>query len=179
MPSDVLNTDQKQGLTSIEAQRRLEQAGHNELLVEQSPAIFYIFFLQFADPLIYLLLTAATIIFFVGESLDAFIIAGILIFNGIIGTMQEKRTEKILDSLQSFLTSESIVVRDGLTRMIASRELVPGDIIHLSAGEKVPADAKILQATNLFFLAHWLSAVKRRQLFLQQVKKLSLVKFML
>ena len=148
MPSDVLNTDQKQGLTSIEAQRRLEQAGHNELLVEQSPAIFYIFFLQFADPLIYLLLTAATIIFFVGESLDAFIIAGILIFNGIIGTMQEKRTEKILDSLQSFLTSESIVVRDGLTRMIASRELVPGDIIHLSAGEKVPADAKILQATN-------------------------------
>ncbi len=146
--SDLLNTDQKQGLTSTEAQRRLEQIGYNELFAQQSPSIFYIFFLQFADPLIYLLLTAASIIFFVGESLDAFIIGGILIFNSIIGTIQEKRTEKILDRLQSFTTSESVVIRDGLKCIIASRNLVPGDIIHLSAGEKIPTDAKIINATN-------------------------------
>ncbi len=144
-----LNTNQKQGLTAIEAQQQLEVIGKNELQGEKPPSIFYIFFLQFADPLIYLLLSAAAIIFFVGQSLDAFIITGILIFNGIIGTIQEKRTEKILEGLQSFLTNQSVVVRNGVTHIIESKNLVPGDIIHISAGEQIPADAKILEATNL------------------------------
>lgn len=143
-----LNTDPTKGLTTIEAQQRLHKFGNNELKIEKAPSIFYIFFLQFADPLIYLLLTAAGIIFVVGQSLDAFIIGGILIFNAIIGTIQEKRTEKILDSLQNFFTSQSIAIRDGLPQIITSNALVPGDIIRLSAGEKVPADARIIIATN-------------------------------
>lgn len=143
-----LHTNPTQGLTAIEAQQRLQKIGNNELKTEKAPSIFYVFCLQFVDPLIYLLLFAAGIIFFVGQSLDAFIIGGILIFNAIIGTIQEKRTEKILDSLQNFFTSQTIAIRDSLPKIIPSNTLVPGDIIRLSAGEKVPADAKIISATN-------------------------------
>ncbi len=144
-----LETDPIKGLTSTQATQRLHNIGKNELVAEKSPSIFYIFFSQFADPLIYLLLSAAGIIFLVGQSLDAFIIGGILIFNAIIGTIQEKRTENILHSLQTLFSCNSIVVRDGVTKIIASNELVPGDIIHITAGDKVPADARIISSTNL------------------------------
>jgi calcium-translocating P-type ATPase len=144
-----LNSNLEQGLSYDQAQERLAKIGKNELQIKKSPSIFYTFLLQFAEPLIYLLLAAASIIFFVGQSLDAFIICGILIFNGIIGTIQAQRTEKILDGLESFLTNESIVIRDGISHIIASNLLVPGDIIQVSAGEKIPADAQVITATNL------------------------------
>ncbi|MDP3787979.1 MAG: HAD-IC family P-type ATPase [Candidatus Chromulinivorax sp.] len=144
-----LETDPIQGLTSMQAQERLQRIGKNKLLAEKSPSIFYIFFTQFADPLIYLLLSAAGIIFFIGQSLDAFIISGILVFNAIIGTIQEKRTENILQSLQTLFSCDSIVVRDGIPQIIANLQLVPGDIIRVTAGDKIPADARIITAINL------------------------------
>ncbi len=143
-----LETNPTQGLTAAQAQDRLQRIGKNELPAEKSPSIFFIFLSQFADPLIYLLLSAAAIIFFVGQSLDAFIIGGILIFNAIIGTIQEKRTENILQSLQTLFSCNSIVIRDGISQAITNKELVPGDIIHLAPGDKVPADAIIITAAN-------------------------------
>lgn len=141
--------DATQGLTSSQAQQLLEQFGKNELTAEKSPSLFFIFCSQFIDPLIYLLVAAAAIIFFVGQSLDAFIICGILIFNAIIGTIQEKRAENILQTLQALFRSNAVVVRDGVQQILASNLLVPGDIIHLAAGDKIPADAQLLQAHNL------------------------------
>lgn len=144
-----LDTNPLTGLTSEQAEISLLKYGNNELKSKKSTSIFSIFFLQFADPLIYLLVAAAGIIFIAGQSLDAFIIGGILMFNAVIGTIQEKRTEKILDGLQSFFICESVVIRNSIPKIISSKLLVPGDIIHLSAGEKIPADARLITSTNL------------------------------
>ena len=146
---NFFQTNQKEGLLQKEAEKRIEQYGYNELEKVKPPSILSIFFSQFKDPLIYLLLLAATIIFFIGEPLDAFIISGILFFNAIIGTFQEKRTCNILTNLHTFLVEESIVVRNGSQQIIENRLLVPGDIIYIKAGERVPADARLLETMNL------------------------------
>lgn len=145
----LLQTDEKKGLSQEEAKKRLQQHGYNELESTKPPSIFIIFISQFKDPLIYILLLAAGIIFFIGQALDACIISGILLFNSIIGTIQEKRTSNILENLQKFLITESIVIRNGLQQIIENKFLVPGDIIYIKAGEKVPADARLLDAHNI------------------------------
>ena len=93
---------------------------------------------------------AATLIFFVAnDRIDAFIIAGILLFNAIVGTIQEGRTHKILVSLKRFIIQECVVIRDGKKKLISNIDLVPGDIIVVQEGQRVPADARIILAHNL------------------------------
>lgn len=105
---------------------------------------------QFQSPLIYVLLIAAIIIFFVGsQKLDAFIISGILLFNAIIGTIQEGRTANIVATLRHFIATKSVVIRDGQHHIIDDRDLVPGDLIILKEGERVPADARVIHAERL------------------------------
>lgn len=144
-----LQTDAKKGLSRKEAEKRIEEYGFNELEESKPPSIISIFLSQFKDPLIYILLVAAGIIFFIGQTLDAFIISGILLFNSIIGTVQEKKTADILNGLKKFLKSESIVIRDSNQEIIENKYLVPGDIIYIKTGEKVPADARILECHNI------------------------------
>jgi len=144
------DSNEKSGLTKLQFQERVKKYGSNILPERPREPWIYVFFRQFKSPLIYLLLLAAVIIFFVGhDKLDAFIISGVLFFNAIVGTIQEGRARNILESLRRFIKSESVVIRDGNTLFISDADLVPGDIIFLLEGERVPADARIIESNNL------------------------------
>ena len=137
------------GLTSDQVTQRRARSGLNELPETHPPSLLYIFIQQFKSPLIYVLLIAALIIFFVGpDTYDAFIISGILLFNALIGTFQEGRTQAILKSLKRFLMSECIVIRDGKKVRIPSNQLVVGDYLMLTSGQRVPADARLVETHN-------------------------------
>ena len=144
------NTNDKAGLTEQEARKRFSEYGPNELPEGHRDTWLSIFIRQFKSPLIYVLLIAAVIIFFIGsQKLDAFIITGILLFNAIIGTIQEGRTANIVAHLRHFITTKSVVVRDGEHHIIDDKDLVPGDLIILKEGERVPADARVIEAERL------------------------------
>jgi len=144
----TLQTNVETGLTSEQAQQRLQQYGINHIAHYTPPSLFSIFLQQFKDPLIFLLLIASGIIFLLGEYLDAYIIIGILIFNAIIGTIQERRTDLLLQQLKGYLISEAVVIRDDKKQILENSKLVPGDIIIVKAGEKVPADSRLVYANN-------------------------------
>ena len=138
------------GLSKEQAKQRLLKQGPNVLPKGRRPTWLSIFISQFQSPLIYILLVAAIIIFFVGEDkLDAFIISAVLFFNAIIGTIQEGRTSNILESLRRFVKTDSIVLRDGAKIIVQDQELVVGDVILLQEGQRVPADARIIISNNL------------------------------
>lgn len=137
------------GLSESQAQERLKKYGLNALPEAPRDSLFKVFFSQFKNPLIYILLLAAAIIFFVGDPLDAFIISGVLFFNAIVGTIQEGRTQTILESLKNYLKADAIVIRDGKKHIIEDINLVPGDLIVLQEGEKIPGDARIVENNNL------------------------------
>ena len=138
------------GLSSQQAHELLKQHGYNELPEESAPSWVWIFITQFASPLIYILLIAAVLIFFVADDrLDAFIIVGILLFNALVGTIQEGRTRKILGSLKRLIVSDCVVMRDNKKVIINTRELVPEDIILVQEGQRVPADARIIESYSL------------------------------
>lgn len=143
-------TNVKTGLTEAEARKRFSVYGPNALPEGHHDTWFSIFIGQFQSPLIYVLLIAAVIIFFVGsQKLDAFIILGILLFNAIIGTIQEGRAADIVENLRHFITTKSVVIRDGQHHIVDDRDLVPGDVIMLKEGERVPADARVIHAERL------------------------------
>jgi Ca2+-transporting ATPase len=138
------------GLSTQEAKSRLHTYGLNALPEAKQETWVVIFLRQFQNPLIYILLAAALIIFFVGESkLDAFIILGVLCFNAIVGAVQEGRTRSILQTLKRFIATNCIVLRDGKKILVVDTQLVPGDIILLQEGQKVPADAYVLESNAL------------------------------
>lgn len=138
------------GLTKKEANHRKLKYGENKLRELERDSWIKVFIRQFNSPLIYILLIAAAIIFFVGQDRhDAFIITGVLIFNAILGSVQEGKARSIIESLRHFIKAECIVIRDGQKQFIDEQELVPGDLIMLLEGEKVPADARIIESTNL------------------------------
>lgn len=138
------------GLTEQEAQRRLSVYGPNALPESKRETWLIVFLRQFQNPLIYILVAAAILIFFVDESkVDAFIIFVVLFFNAIVGTVQEGRTRSMLQSLKQFALTSSIVLRDGEKVLLEDKFLVPGDIILLQEGQKVPADAYVLESNSL------------------------------
>ncbi len=144
------DTNIKTGLTDQEADVRLKRDGYNRLPEGKQDSWLSIFISQFQSPLIYILLIAAIIIFFVGDrKIDAFIISGILFFNAIIGSIQEGRTSNIVASLKRFIKTKSVVLRDGKHEIIDDEDLVVGDIIILKEGERVPADARVVKAERL------------------------------
>lgn len=146
----TLQTDSLYGLSAQEVEKRIKKYGANQLEEKKPPSWITIFFLQFTSPLIYLLVCAASLIFLVADDkIDAFIILGILLFNAVIGTIQEGRTRKILISLKEFIVQEAIVIRNGKKQLIASTQLVPGDIVIIQAGQRVPADVRIIESHNV------------------------------
>jgi Ca2+-transporting ATPase len=104
---------------------------------------------QFKSPLIYLLFLAGAIVFLIDEPIDAFIIFAVLIFNAIIGTIQEGKAKNALLALNKFVTTKATVLREGKELIIPDTEVVFGDIIILNEGEKIPADARIIISNNL------------------------------
>lgn len=142
------------GLSSQEAQSRLEQYGANKLAEPPKVPLWKKFLLQFADPMIIVLLVAALVSFITalveGESLaDVFIILFVVILNAVLGVIQENKAEKAIDALKEMTKAKCKVLRDGNVRILTSEELVIGDVILLEAGDAVPADARLIEAASL------------------------------
>ncbi|MBK8814493.1 MAG: cation-transporting P-type ATPase [Methylococcaceae bacterium] len=137
------------GLTEQEAEKRLKISGFNKLTPIAASSSLKRFLLQFHNVLIYLLIIAAAITFVIGEKIDSMVIMGVVLINAIIGYIQEGKAEKALDSIRNLLTPEAKVRRERKEYSISSEQLVPGDIVALESGDKVPADLRLLQAKNL------------------------------
>lgn len=140
----------KKGLTSAEAAEKLREQGRNTLAEEKKARPLKIFLNQFKDIMVLILLAATAVSFFLGEYYDALTIIIIVLVNSILGFVQEFKTEKTLLALKSMTAPTAKVWRDGELTEIPASELVTEDVILLSAGDKVPADAAILSAKGLF-----------------------------
>ncbi len=158
---EKLNTSLETGLTEEEAQKRIEKFGLNELTETKKISALKIFLKQFNDFLIYLLFFAIAISVIVGfyelsigeeptEFLDALVILVILIVNAILGFYQEYKAEKVLESLKKMAPHNAKVKREGIVREIDVKNIVPGDILQLDEGDKIPADARLTSAYSMY-----------------------------
>ncbi len=144
-----LGADAARGLTAAEADERLAREGPNTLPAERGRGPVRLFLSQFNSPLIYVLLTAAAVTALMREHVDALVILGVVVANAVVGHVQESRAEKALTALAALGETTATVVRDGRRRTVPASELVPGDLVELSAGDKVPADLRLLRADEL------------------------------
>lgn len=140
---------EEDGLSSREARKRLTEYGENKIKEGKKRNILTIFIDQFRDFMIVVLLVATGLSFIMGEFTDGLTIFAIVILNGLMGFIQEYRAEKSLDELKKLASPRARVIRDGRIEEIDSRELVPGDLLLLERGDKVPADARILFTRGL------------------------------
>ncbi len=141
------------GLSDDDARARLEQAGPNEIEFKKTPA-WQRFLAQFYDPMVIILLVTATVtgtLTALGSHMlpDTIVIFGVVILNALLGFVQEGKAEGALDALRNMMVQECMVIRLGDQRKIPARELVPGDIVSLDIGDKVPADVRILESTDM------------------------------
>jgi len=137
------------GLSPEEAARRLSEYGPNQLEELYKPSKARIFLRQFENYLIIVLIFASAISWIAGEATNAYVIIGIIFFISIIGFVQEYRAERAMEALQEMLSPEANVIRAGDMTRIPVRELVPGDVVYLEAGDKVPADGRVIEETSL------------------------------
>src|SRR5919106_145131 len=144
-----LGTDPQQGLTVEEARRRLQEHGFNELRKETKASPFILFINQFKNTLIIILAVATILSAIIGDLLDAGIILAIIVFCALLGFVQEYRAERALDALKKMLTPTITALRGGREEEIPSKELVPGDIVLLEAGDKIPADGRLIEVHSL------------------------------
>ncbi len=145
-----LGTDLSSGLSSSEAAARLERYGRNQLKEAPKRSPWAIFLDQFKDFIIWILIGAALVSGVLQEVVDAVAIIAIVILNAVLGFIQEYRAEKSLAALKRLSSPTSKVLRDGKHGLIASEELVPGDVIELEAGDSVPADSRVAWVTSNF-----------------------------
>lgn len=132
------------GLTSAEARVRLAQHGRNELPHAAPPGVLRVFFRQFLSPLVYILLAAAVISLLMRDFSDAGFILVVLVSNALIGSFQEYSAERSAEALRAMAVTRAYVVRDGEDRELGAEEVVPGDLVLLEAGCKVPADLRLI-----------------------------------
>ena len=137
------------GLTQTEAQRRLVVAGRNELPTRSRPSYLRIAARQLADPLVVLLIAAAAVSLLVGEGLEAAVIAAIVLLNALLGLLQEAGAERAVLALRSAILPTAFVIRDGRQREVPAAEIVPGDLVVLREGDRVPADGHVVSAERL------------------------------
>jgi Ca2+-transporting ATPase len=146
----ILGTDAKAGLDSAEARARFVRIGPNELLEKKGRGPLAIFLEQFQGLIIWVLIAAAVVSGFLREWVDSVAILAIILLNALLGLVQEYRAEKSLSALRKLSAPSAKAVRDGVSRLLPARELVPGDIIELEAGDYVPADARVVGHTPNF-----------------------------
>ena len=158
---DELGTTSK-GLTTQEAQERLKKHGYNELIEKKRTTPLQMFLNQFKDLFVIMLLVAIVISVAIGwykgstsgggsieDYLDAIAIAAIVALNAVVGFIQEYRSERAIDAMKKLSAPRARVVRDGWDVIVPAREVVPGDIISLEAGDRIPADARLLEVVDL------------------------------
>jgi len=139
----------RSGLSSVEVRERLIKYGPNKLKGKKKTPPVLVFLRQFISPLIYVLVIAVIISVIVGHFIDAGVIAGVLIFNAVIGFIQERRAEAAMEALIKMAAPRAKVRRDGKIESLPASGIVPGDIVLLETGDKVPADARLVEASNL------------------------------
>lgn len=144
-----LETAADRGLDTFEVKHRQEQFGPNAITQKQGKSPLLLFLLQFHQPLVYILLGAGGVTSFLREWVDSGVIFGVVLVNAIIGFLQEAKAVKAIEALAQSLTTTATVVRGGERRQIPAGELVPGDIILLQSGDKVPADLRLLATREL------------------------------
>lgn len=137
------------GLTSAEAAKRLVETGPNEIQAAKRISAWEILLEQFKNILILILLGATAISLFLGHGVESIVIAVIVLFAVLLGFIQEYRAERAIEALRQMAAPTASVFRDGIEIKIPARDLVPGDVILLRTGDRVPADARLLEAVNL------------------------------
>ena len=145
----ALSSDSSVGLTENQVEKRIVEHGANVLAQKKGRSPIIKLLLQFNDPLIYILLVAATISIALGELADSIIILIVVVVNGTIGYIQEAKAEKAIDALKKLTSPKAIVKRDGAIKELDAAELVPGDIVLLDAGRLIPADLRLVESSNL------------------------------
>jgi len=144
----ALNSGQN-GLSSVDSARRLNEYGPNQLESASRPSLARIFLSKFKDYLILVLIFAAVISYIAGESNNAYVILGIVFLVAIIGFFQEYKAERAMEALREMMAPEADAFRDDKLSTVPATNLVPGDVIYLDAGDKVPADGRIIDETSL------------------------------
>jgi magnesium-transporting ATPase (P-type) len=144
-----LTTDTGKGLEAAAAAKRLQEYGPNRLPEGKKRGPFMRFLSQFNNILVYVLLGAGFTKLMLNLWVDAAIIFGVVILNALLGFIQEGKAEKALESIRNMLSAEARTLRGGETRIIAAEQLVPGDIVLLESGDKIPADLRLIDAKNL------------------------------
>jgi magnesium-transporting ATPase (P-type) len=144
-----LGSNAQMGLATPEVARRIEKYGLNKLSKPRGQGPLVRFLRQCNNVLVYALLAAGFVELMLGLWLDAAVILGVVVINSVLGFIQEGKAEKALDSIRNMLSPEARALRDGETRMVPSERIVPGDIVLLQSGDKVPADLRLVDVKNL------------------------------
>src|SRR6202042_1260938 len=138
-----------QGLSAAEAARPPRAGGPDRLPAGKPRSLFARVFAQFNNLLIYVLIASAAVTIFLGHALDAVVIFAVVFINGVIGFIQEGRAEKSLEAIRAMLTRESSVLRDGRRLTVPAESLVVGHVVLTEAGDRIPADLRLLRASSL------------------------------
>ena len=144
-----LGTSIEKGLTDLEVQKRLERYGTNELMEAPKEGFISKLINQFSDFLVLILIVAAIISMFIGETRDSIVILSIVAINAFLGIYQEGKAEKALEALQKMTSPTAKVIRNGHLDVVSTTNLVPGDLVVLESGDIVPADIRLVESSNL------------------------------
>jgi magnesium-transporting ATPase (P-type) len=147
--AEFLNVKTDMGLDQFEAEQRLHNFGENVISSKKGKTNLERFLLQFNQPLVYILIAAGLVTAFLGEWVDSLVILGVVLVNSLVGYVQESKAVKALDSLSASMGTDATVVRAGKTLKVPAASVVPGDIVVLRSGDKVPADVRILGSKEL------------------------------
>ena len=163
--AEILKTDINKGLNAEEVLLRQRKFGKNLLPHEKPLSFLRIFLKQFNSPLVYILVIAGVVTLFLKEYTDSVVIFSAVFLNTIVGFLQENKASQTLNELKKLVKHAAEVLREGNFKIIDSIELVPGDVIILNAGDKVPADGRIIESHNLkinemVLTGEWLSSEK-------------------
>ncbi|MDO8474478.1 MAG: HAD-IC family P-type ATPase [bacterium] len=164
----LLETNIVQGLTQKEAEQRQKTYGPNTLGEEKSVSSLFLFLSQFTNPLVLVLLFAGSVTLLLAKYTDSVVILGAMLVNAFIGYLQEQKATKALSELKKVLKYKALVIRDGIEQEIPQEHLVPGDIILLQEGGRVPADARIIESWELkineaVLTGEWLASSKQTE----------------
>ncbi len=147
--TEKLQTNSEKGLDLTEFETRLEKFGPNELPEEKQESDFVRFLKQFHNILIYVLIAAAVITAFLGHWVDTIVILAVVVINAIVGYIQEGKAEEAIQQLRKMLSPMANVIRDGHRKEIPASQLVPGDLVLLKSGDRIPADLRLIETNNL------------------------------
>jgi magnesium-transporting ATPase (P-type) len=145
----LLDVELRSGLTAPEVERRQGKHGPNRLTAQKRRSEWVRFLLQFHAPLLYILLAAAAITAFLHEWVDASVIFAVVLVNAIVGYLQEAKAERAIEALSKMVLTEATVRRDNRKQRVPSEQLVPGDVVLLQSGDKVPADLRLFHVRDL------------------------------